>query len=98
MKIYAARGQSKSLQAQVAACAYAKDADISLRLWMMYRPRLAREGVSSVYERLERPLIPILAEMKTGIALDDNICGYQNDFAPVLLTGSDYPCTGRQQF
>ena len=67
-----------------AACAYAsEDADICLRLWMMYRPRLAREGVSSVYERLERPLIPILAEMeKTGIVVDDNILRrLSNDFA-----------------
>ena len=66
------------------ACAYAsEDADICLRLWMMYRPRLAREAVSSVYERLERPLIPILAEMeKKGIVVDGNILRrLSNDFA-----------------
>lgn len=71
-----------------AACAYAsEDADICLRLWMMYRPRLAREGVSSVYERLERPLIPILAEMeKTGIVVDDNILRrLSNDFASRIV-------------
>ena len=71
-----------------AACAYAsEDADICLRLWMMYRPRLAREGVSSVYERLERPLIPILAEMeKTGILVDDNILRrLSNDFATRIV-------------
>ena len=71
-----------------AACAYAsEDADICLRLWMMYRPRLAREGVSSVYERLERPLIPILAEMeKTGIVVDNNILRrLSNDFASRIV-------------
>ena len=71
-----------------AACAYAsEDADICLRLWMIYRPRLAREGVSSVYERLERPLIPILAEMeKTGIVVDDNILRrLSNDFATRIV-------------
>ncbi|MGB1228146.1 MAG: DNA polymerase I [Candidatus Puniceispirillaceae bacterium] len=71
-----------------AACAYAsEDADICLRLWMMYRPRLAREGVSSVYERLERPLIPILAEIeKTGIVVDDNILRrLSNDFATRIV-------------
>jgi len=71
-----------------AASAYAsEDADICLRLWMMYRPRLAREGVSSVYERLERPLIPILAEMeKTGIVVDDNILRrLSNDFATRIV-------------
>ena len=71
-----------------AASAYAsEDADICLRLWMMYRPRLAREGVSSVYERLERPLIPILAEIeKTGIVVDDNILRrLSNDFATRIV-------------
>ena len=57
------------------ACAYAaEDADITLRLWMMLKPRLAREGMTHVYERLERPLIPILAEMEAaGIAVDQSI-------------------------
>ena len=57
------------------ACAYAaEDADTTLRLWMMLKPRLAREGMAHVYERLERPLIPILAEMEAaGIAVDQSI-------------------------
>ena len=57
------------------ACAYAaEDADITLRLWMMLKPRLAREGMAHVYERLERPLIPVLARMESaGIAVDQNI-------------------------
>ena len=57
------------------ACAYAaEDADISLRLWMMLKPRLAREGMAHVYERLERPLIPVLAQMEArGIAVDQTI-------------------------
>lgn len=57
------------------ACAYAaEDADITLRLWMMLKPRLAREGMAPVYERLERPLIPVLAKMEAaGIAVDQSI-------------------------
>lgn len=57
------------------ACAYAaEDADLTLRLWMMLKPRLAREGMAHVYERLERPLIPVLAEMEAaGIAVDQTI-------------------------
>ncbi len=57
------------------ACAYAaEDADITLRLWMMLKPRLAREGMSHVYERLERPLIPVLAQMEaSGIAVEQTI-------------------------
>ena len=57
------------------ACAYAaEDADITLRLWMMLKPRLAREGMAHVYERLERPLIPVLAQMEAkGIVVDQTI-------------------------
>jgi DNA polymerase-1 len=67
-----------------AACTYAsEDADITLRLWTMLKPRLAREGMSSVYERLERPLIPILAHMEAaGIKVDTPLLhGLSQDFA-----------------
>jgi DNA polymerase-1 len=49
----------------------AEDADVTLRLWMMLKPRLAAEAKTSVYETLERPLIPVLAEMEhAGILVD----------------------------
>ena len=67
-----------------AACTYAsEDADITLRFWTMLKPRLAREGMSSVYERLERPLIPILAHMEAaGIKVDTPLLhGLSQDFA-----------------
>ena len=49
----------------------AEDADVSLRLWHILRARLAAEGVSAVYERLERPLVQVLAEMEyAGIRID----------------------------
>ena len=44
------------------ATAYAaEDADMTLRLWQVLKPRLAAKGLVSVYERLERPLVPVLA-------------------------------------
>ncbi len=66
------------------ACDYAsEDADITLRLWMMLKPRLAREGMAVVYERLERSLIPVLSSMEQeGIAVDASILRrLSNDFA-----------------
>ncbi|MEM7499125.1 MAG: DNA polymerase I, partial [Pseudomonadota bacterium] len=52
----------------------AEDADITLRLWHKLRPRLAAERVSTVYHTLERPLVPVLAEMeRTGIKVDKEI-------------------------
>jgi DNA polymerase I len=55
-----------------AATAYAaEDADVTVRLYHHLRPRLAREGVLSVYETLERPLPAVLAQMECeGIRID----------------------------
>ena len=52
----------------------AEDADVTLRLWMLLKPRLAAERVVTVYETLERPLIPVIAEMeRAGIRVDGGI-------------------------
>ena len=52
----------------------AEDADVTLRLWMMLKPRLAAEHRTTVYETLERPLVPVIADMeRTGIMVDRTI-------------------------
>ncbi|MGQ3487641.1 DNA polymerase I [Roseovarius pacificus] len=49
----------------------AEDADITLRLWLTFKPQLHREKVTTVYETLERPLSPVLARMeRNGIKVD----------------------------
>jgi DNA polymerase-1 len=55
-----------------AATAYAaEDADVTLRLYHKLRPRLAGEHLLTVYETLERPMPPVLAEMEcAGIKVD----------------------------
>ena len=46
------------------ACDYAaEDADITLRLYQVLKPRLVREHMVTFYERLERPLAPVLARV-----------------------------------
>lgn len=57
------------------ATAYAaEDADVTLRLWLVLKPRLAAEGLTRIYERLERPLVPVLAQMEErGITVDRQI-------------------------
>ncbi|HEY6632196.1 MAG TPA: DNA polymerase I, partial [Rhizobiaceae bacterium] len=54
------------------ATTYATEgADIALRLWHILKPRLVADGLVSVYERLERPLVPVLARMEErGISVD----------------------------
>ena len=49
----------------------AEDADVTLRLHRVLKPRLISEHMSTVYETLERHLIPVLASMEqTGIKVD----------------------------
>jgi len=48
-----------------------EDADIALRLWQRLKPRLAQENVARVYERVDKPLVPVLARMEQrGIKVD----------------------------
>ncbi|MDQ3558725.1 MAG: DNA polymerase I, partial [Pseudomonadota bacterium] len=52
----------------------AESADLTLRLWSVLKPRLAAERLTRVYERLERPLVPVLARMeRRGIKVDRQI-------------------------
>ena len=49
----------------------AEDADITLRLWQRFKPQLHRAQVTTVYETLERPLVPVLADMEmAGVRVD----------------------------
>ena len=52
----------------------AEDADVTLRLWKALKPRLAAEHVATVYETLERPLVPVLGRMEgRGISIDRQV-------------------------
>ena len=49
----------------------AEDAEVTWRLWRVLKPRLPFARVTRVYETLERPLVPVLAEMEmAGIRVD----------------------------
>src|SRR5690606_14198237 len=49
----------------------AETADVTLRLWHVLKPRLAADGMTNVYQTLERPLIAVLARMEgRGISID----------------------------
>ena len=49
----------------------AEDADVTLRLYRMLKPRLSEEGGTGIYERVDRPLIPVVAGMeREGIKVD----------------------------
>jgi DNA polymerase I len=74
-KEVAGTGKAQKTFAQVGldkATEYAaEDADVTLRLWQVLKPRLRTEQVTTVYETLERPLVPVLAAMEqAGIKVD----------------------------
>jgi len=49
----------------------AEDADVTLRLWHILKPRLQREGMVTMYETLERGMPAVLSEMElAGIRID----------------------------
>ena len=86
-KSVAGTGKAQKSFRQVAlpeATSYAaEDADITIRLYRLLRPRLAREGLLTVYETLERPLPKVLAQMElAGIKIDpDQLRRLSNDFS-----------------
>ncbi|GAN87967.1 DNA polymerase I [Komagataeibacter intermedius] len=61
----------------------AEDADVTLRLWQVLRPQLRTNHALALYEEMERPLVPILADMeRAGIAVDaDDLRAMSTEFA-----------------
>ena len=60
-----------------------EDAEVTWRLWQMLRPQLQQQAVTTAYETLERPMVPVLADMEmAGIKLDaEHLSRMSNVFA-----------------
>ena len=69
----------------------AEDADITLRLWQQFKPNLHKRHVTRVYETLERPLVPVLADMEmAGVKVDrDTLSRMSNAFAQKMAQLED---------
>ena len=69
----------------------AEDADITLRLWQAFKPELHKRRVTTVYETLERPLVPVLARMEmAGIKVDREVLSkMSNAFAQKMAQLED---------
>ncbi len=69
----------------------AEDADITLRLWRHFKPRLHRHRATTIYETEERPLVPVLAEMEmAGIRVDrDALSRMSNAFSRKMAALED---------
>jgi DNA polymerase-1 len=73
----------KHVELAQATCYAAEDADVTLRLYEHLRPRLAHEGLLTVYETCERPMPKVLVGMElAGVKVDpDQLRQLSNDFA-----------------
>jgi DNA polymerase-1 len=61
----------------------AEDADVTLRLWRRFKPRLSRESATTVYERVDRGLVPVIARMEQeGVKVDtEQLRSMSSEFA-----------------
>ena len=66
----------------------AEDAEVTLRLAAKFRPRLSREAATRVYQSVDRPLVPVLAEMEMhGIRVDRGVLSaLSTEFAGQMAT------------
>jgi DNA polymerase I len=64
----------------------AEDADVTWRLHTVLRPRLSEEGGTRIYQRVDRPLIPVVAQMeRNGIKVDrERLAGLSSQFAEAM--------------
>lgn len=66
------------------ATAYAaEDADVTWRLHHLFAPRMSEEGATRIYERVDRPLIPVVARMeRAGVKVDrEKLAGLSSEFS-----------------
>lgn len=65
----------------------AEDANVTLRLHKLFKPRLPREKMTTVYETIERPLSSVIADMEfAGIKVDTGVLRkLSNDFSAQIM-------------
>jgi DNA polymerase-1 len=77
----------------------AEDADVTLRLWHVLKPRLRTDGSLALYEQVERRMIPVLRDMEmAGIRVDGaELARIGEDFAQrlVVLEKAAHELVGR---
>jgi DNA polymerase-1 len=74
------------------ACPYCAEVpDVAMRLWRLMKARLVADRMNTVYETLERPLVPVLARMeRAGISIDRQMLArLSGDFAQTLARLED---------
>ena len=77
-----------------------EDADVTWRLHALLRSRLSSEGATRVYERVDRPLVPVVAQMERhGIKVDrERLASLSATFAAEIakLEGEIHTLAGQE--
>jgi DNA polymerase-1 len=77
----------------------AEDAEVTWRLHRLLKPRLADEAATRIYERVDRPLIPVIALMERhGVKVDrERLSGLSATFAEEIakLEGEIHAAAGQ---
>ncbi len=78
----------------------AEDADVTWRLHKVLKPRLAEEGGTRVYERVDRPLLPVVARMERhGVKVDrEALAGLSEEFSKEIarIEREIWDCCGQE--
>ena len=66
----------------------AEDADVTLRLWRRFGPRLPVESATRVYQMVDRPLVAVVARMEQrGVKVDrERLAQLSGDFSGQIAT------------
>jgi DNA polymerase-1 len=78
-----AQAPLETIEVTRASSICAENPDVGLRIWRLLSARLMAEHVATVYQTLERPLVPVLAHMEQrGISIDTDVLSrLSGDFA-----------------
>ncbi len=65
-----------------------EDADVTLRFWQRFKPQLSGHSVTRPYEMVDRPLVPVVAQMeRAGIKVDAaHLARLSAEFASQIAT------------
>ena len=78
----------------------AEDADVTWRLHKVFKARLSEEAATRVYERVDRPLVPVVAAMeRNGIKVDrERLARLSGEFAVAIgaLEGEIHALAGQE--
>ena len=79
----------------------AEDADITLRLWLIFKQKLVKSNMKQVYESMERPMVKLLARLELkGITVDKQLLNQMSNSLAIRIATleTDIHIIAKQKF